>query len=100
MITGYDSIPAFTTLKFLIGGIETLREGLKAEIKVAIQYNLIEEGVDSYYLTPIDFPIADDEPTVSPTAVTVSVGTLDVTGSSQVKESATYTFTYTLNGNS
>jgi hypothetical protein len=85
MITGYDSIPAGTTIRFLIGGIETLRVGLKAEIKVAIQYNLIDEGIDSYYLTPIDFPIASDLPTVSPSAVTVIGDTLVVTGSSQVK---------------
>jgi hypothetical protein len=85
MITGYDKIAPATVIKVLVGGIETLMTGLKAEIKVAIQYNLIDKGVDSYYLAPMDFPVTSDVVTVAPSATILTGGTLVVTGNSQVK---------------
>lgn len=98
MITGYDKIPANTAIKVIVGGIETLMTGLKAQMNVAIQYNLIDQGVDSYYLAPIDFRVTSDVVTVAASAVIVTGDTLVVTGSSLVKQTATYTFVYTLNG--
>lgn len=54
-------------------------------MQVAIQYNLIELGVDSYYLTPVDYPIGSDLATVAPSATIVTGDSLVVTGSSLVK---------------
>ena len=107
MVYGYDELAPNTEVRFLVSGIQNLNLGLMASISVAVQYNLVEKGLNSFYLSPMDFPsvcnalipILDcDLPTAAFNPATVTGGSVTVSGSNEVKQFASYTFTYVLTG--